>query len=239
MSLTMSRRMCCNRFVLAKERLNTAKSITFRWFEVIEMPFFLFYRVACKADLSQTISSASLSAIKVEIWTEALAQEVGRCDEHNPLSDKTKIPLWAIIFVYLSRVAFTRFAAPPPPLSPHRPGVISMRINVAINHSVAPLPDVIQGLLKTSALCDVYGRREIWAWQPNPKTLVESPCGTLIQSVSHYCPASSQTESNSVLQRHTEPGLTGSWAPALMDRAHTVPHTYFPSFCLLSFTKFG
>lgn len=57
------------------------------------MPFFLFYRVACEADLSQTISSASLSAIKVEIWTEALAQEVGRCDEHNPLSDKTKIPL--------------------------------------------------------------------------------------------------------------------------------------------------
>lgn len=104
---------------------------------------------------------------KFEIWTNTLAQEVGHCMEHNPLFDKTKIPLWAIIFVYSARVAFTRFAAPPP-LFLLRPGVISMRINVAINHSVPPLPDVIQGLLKTSALCDVYGRREIWAWQPSP-----------------------------------------------------------------------
>lgn len=87
--------------------------------------------------------------------------------KHNPLFDKTKIPLWAIIFVYSAGVAFTRFAAPPP-FFLLRPGVISMRINAAINHSVPPLPDVIQGLLKTSALCDVYGRREIWAWQPSP-----------------------------------------------------------------------
>lgn len=34
-----------------------------------------------------------------------------------------------------------------------------MRINWAINHSVPALPDVIQGLLKTSARTGVYGRR--------------------------------------------------------------------------------
>lgn len=164
-----------------------------------------------------------------------------------PLFDKTKIPLWAIIFVYSTRVAFTRFSAPPP-LFLRRPGVISMRINVAINHSVPPLPDVIQGLLKTSALCDVYGRREIWAWQPSPKTLVKSPSGTLIQSVSYYRPGSSQTQSNSLLQRQREskPGCERQLY-SIFDRScswkvlKTVPHTYFLScictFFLFCFTK--
>lgn len=128
---------------------------------------------------------------KCEIWINTLAQEEGHCTKHNSLLDNIKIPLWAIIFVYLAEVSFTRFPAPPP-LFLRRPGVISMRINVAINHSVPPLPDVIQGLLKTSALCDVYGRREICAWQPSPKTQVQSPSGTLIQSGSYYCPGSSQ-----------------------------------------------
>lgn len=64
-----------------------------------------------------------------------------------------------MIFVCLAGVGFTRFPAPPP-LFLRGPWVISMRIKVVINHSVLPLPDVIQGLLKTSALCDVYGRRE-------------------------------------------------------------------------------
>lgn len=108
---------------------------------------------------------------RFEIWSEALAQKGGHYAKPNPLFANIKIPLWAIIFVYLARVGFTRFSAPPP-LFLRQPGVISMRINVAINHSVPPLPDVIQGLLKTSALCDVYGTREIWAWQPKPK----DPC---------------------------------------------------------------
>lgn len=179
---------------------------------------------------------------RFEIWTNILAQEEGHCTQHNPLFDNVKIPLWAVIFVYLARVSFTRFPAPPP-LFLRRPGVISMRINVAINHSVPPLPDVIQGLLKTSALCDVYGRREIWAWQPSPKTLVQSPSGTLIQSVSSYCPGSSQRQSNFLLQRQKQwkPDLTDSCAQFLIDpvykkcsrRSHT--HT----FCCVFVTFFG
>ena len=116
------------------------------------------------------------------------------CAKYNRLSDTIKIPLWAVIFVCLARVWFTCLSAPPS-LFLHWPGVISMRINVAINHSVPALPDVIQGLLKTSAHCDVYGRREIWAWQPGPKILVQAPSGTFIQSVSSYCPGLSQTQS--------------------------------------------
>lgn len=148
--------------------------------------------------------------------------------------------------MYSARVAFTRFSAPPP-LFLCRPGVISMRINVAINHSVPPLPDVIQGLLKTSALCDVYGRREIWAWQPSPKTLVKAPSGTLIQSVSDYRPGSSQTQSNSFLQRQklSKPGLNDSCTQFLINPVHekcsgySHAHTFscvfgrffFPLFC--------
>lgn len=181
---------------------------------------------------------------RFEIWTNTLAQEEGHCTKHNPLFDNVKIPLWAVIFVYLARVGFTRFSAPPP-LFPHRPGVISMRINLAINHSVPPLPDVIQGLLKTSALCDVYGRREIWAWQPSPKTLVQSPSGTLIQSVSSYCPGSSQRQSNFLLKRQTqsEPDLTDSCTQFLIDpvykkcprRSHA--HTFCCVFVTFFVTK--
>lgn len=50
---------------------------------------------------------------KFEIWTNELARDVGYCTRHNPLFDKTKIPLWAVIFVYLFGVTFTRFVAPP------------------------------------------------------------------------------------------------------------------------------
>lgn len=135
---------------------------------------------------------------RFEIWTNTLAQEEGHCTEHNPLFDNIKIPLWAIIFVYLARVGFTRFSAPPPLFLP-QPGVISMRINLAINHSVLPLPDVIQGLLKTSALCDVYGRREIWALAAQPK----DPCAislwdthTVSQLLLSWTVPNSQTSSS-------------------------------------------
>lgn len=67
-----------------------------------------------------------------------------------------------------------------------------MRIGREINRSVALLPDVIQGLLKTSALCDVYWRRELRAWQLRPR---DPPCGTLIQSVcSLDCPQQPPTQ---------------------------------------------
>lgn len=147
-----------------------------------------------------------------------MAEEGGHCAQHNPLFDNMKIPLWAIIVLYLARVGFTRFSAPPS-LFLLRPRVISMRINLAINHSFAPLPDVIQGLLKTSALCDVYGRREIWAWQPGPEILVQSPSGTLIQSVSYYCPGLSQMQSNVLpqRQRQSEPDLTDSCTQFLIN----------------------
>lgn len=169
---------------------------------------------------------------KFEIWTNTLPQAVDYCTKHNPLFDKTKIPLWAIIFVYSARVAFTRFSAPPP-LFLRRPGVISMRINVAINHSVPPLPDVIQGLLKTSALCDVYGRREIWAWQPSPKTLVKSPSGTLI--VSQLLPSWIILNTVQLPPLETDTIKVGSdrqlysifnWS-CLWKVLRTVPHTYF------------
>lgn len=171
---------------------------------------------------------------RFEISTITLNQEQGHCTKHNPLFDSIKIPLWVIIFVCLAGVSFTRFSAPPP-LFLSRPGVISMRINVAINHSVPPLPDVIQGLLKTSALCDVYGRREICAWQPSPKTLVQSPSGTLIQSVSYYCPGSSQRESNVLFQRQkqSKPGLTDSCTQFLINGVHKrfSRHSHTHTFC--------
>lgn len=151
---------------------------------------------------------------KFEIWTNTLPQAVDYYTKHNPLFDKTKIPLWAIIFVYSARVAFTRFSAPPP-LFLRRPGVISMRINVAINHSVPPLPNVIQGLLKTSALCDVYGRREIWAWQPSPKTLVKSPSGTLI--VSQLLPSWIILNTVQLLPLETDTIKVGVWQAAVLN----------------------
>ena len=134
---------------------------------------------------------------RFEIRTQEPDQDWAHCSKHiHKLCDKIRIPSRAAVSVRLAGVGFTRFAAPPP-LFMRQLGVISMRINVVINHSVPPLPDVIQGLLKTSLLCDVYGRREIWAWQPcSPKTLVQSPCGTLFQSVSYYCAGSSQTQAN-------------------------------------------
>lgn len=142
------------------------------WFTEWNMIRKWFKSLCCMQDIPiQSDLTCQFISYRSEIWTNTLAQEEGHCTKHNPLFDNIKIPLWAIIFVYLARVSFTRFSAPPP-LFLRRPGVISMRINVAINHSVPPLPDVIQGLLKTSALCDVYGRREIWAWQAQPK----DPC---------------------------------------------------------------
>lgn len=115
--------------------------------------------------------------------------------------------------MYLASVGFTWFSAPPP-LFLRRPGVISMRINVAINHSVPPLPDVIQGLLKTSALCDVYGRREIWAWQPSPKTLAQCPSGTLIQSATTVLDRPKDSSTSSTIDRNNQ---SQTWPTAVLN----------------------
>lgn len=146
---------------------------------------------------------------------------------------------------HLSAFGRSRFhTLPRPRLLPFcvDPGVISMRINVAINHSVPPLPDVIQGLLKTSALRDVYGRREIWAWQPSPKTLVQSPCGTLIQSGSYYCPGSSQAPETEAIQARADwqlwflidPDCRGSSGHSHTHRFCCVFQTFFLTFLFQS-----
>lgn len=124
-----------------------------------------------------------------------------------------------------------------------------MRINLAINHSVPALPDVIQGLLKTAVLCDVYGRRERKRYRlgrPAQRPLWKLPMGrSCSQSVTTVLDHPKHSHGFLLWRKkQSKPELTDSCGQFLTGDvykkfAKPIPHLYFILFAHMCCTSFA